>query len=320
VGTGPDVRTYCIDDVLDFSYWSDAPLNGIELRMANRRAILRSDKRYLTAVFVAFPIREFDQIRPIPKPACSRVGVFRTSRSPSGGRRERDDVRHRRRPELSPQAITVQAGRCWPTRVPTRIQMLALGVCHALRDAKLLAELVDAGPSGAPAARRCPERLRNPTNAATLVDYHENLQMARLEPPPPDVLAMRLALRNRPDESKLFALAAFDSDPARSVLNPTICARSWSQQPAPRNGASSQRRENSALSSVPHAVVQRASARRVREMAAARRRIRACCCADVPIDTCALTIGGPGDHVERPGVYCGLVAQTCQYLGCGIVS
>src|SRR5712692_4728951 len=73
--------------------------------------------------------------------------------------------------------------------------MLALGICHALQDAELLADSASeglAGPRGLDDALTTYEVRRN---AATLPDYHANLQEARLEGYPSDVLALRAALR-----------------------------------------------------------------------------------------------------------------------------
>ena len=64
-------------------------------------------------------------------------------------------------------------------------------------------------------------------NAATLPDYHENLQMAQLMPPPPDVIALRAALRDRPEDARLFAMAAFGMLPRETSSIPTPWDASW---------------------------------------------------------------------------------------------
>jgi hypothetical protein len=49
--------------------------------------------------------------------------------------------------------------------------------------------------------------------------------MARLEPAPPDLLALRAALRERPDDATLFAMAAFGAIPRETFFNPDNLAR-----------------------------------------------------------------------------------------------
>ena len=98
--------------------------------------------------------------------------------------------------------------------------MLALGICHALQDAELLAESAADGLSGRRLLDDALTTYEVRRNAATLPDYHENLQMARLEPSPPDVLALRAALRGRPDETKQFAMAGFGAIPRETFFNP----------------------------------------------------------------------------------------------------
>ena len=47
-----------------FSYWSDVPVDGMEITMKARRAtFVFPTNDYLTAVFVAFPIDEFAWVR-----------------------------------------------------------------------------------------------------------------------------------------------------------------------------------------------------------------------------------------------------------------
>jgi hypothetical protein len=44
--------------------------------------------------------------------------------------------------------------------------------------------------------------------------------MAQLESPPPDILALRVALRGRPDDTRLFAMAAFEMIPRDTFFQP----------------------------------------------------------------------------------------------------
>jgi 2-polyprenyl-6-methoxyphenol hydroxylase-like FAD-dependent oxidoreductase len=98
--------------------------------------------------------------------------------------------------------------------------MLALGVCHALHDAELLAEAANEGLSGRRVLDDALSAYEVRRNATILPDYYENLQMARLEPAPPEVIALRAALRGRPADSKMFALANFGAIPREAFFNP----------------------------------------------------------------------------------------------------
>ena len=103
--------------------------------------------------------------------------------------------------------------------------MLALGVCHALQDAELLATLADEGLSGRRPLDQALTAYDIRRRTASMADYTVNLQMARLEPPSREVLALRAALRDRPEDSRLFAMAAFDVIPRETFFNPENLAR-----------------------------------------------------------------------------------------------
>jgi glycine/D-amino acid oxidase-like deaminating enzyme len=62
-------------------------------------------------------------------------------------------------------------------------------------------------------------------NDATLPDFHDNLQAARLEPCPPDVLELRAALRGHPADIKLFTMASRDMIPREAFFNSENLAR-----------------------------------------------------------------------------------------------
>jgi flavin-dependent dehydrogenase len=210
-----------------FSYWSGAPMDGIQLRLKDRRAaFVFPTNDDLTAVFVAFPIGEFARVRSDPEAsvlAALDLSPELAQRIRGGRREERlygtsDVPNFLRKPHGPGWALVGDAG-CH------KDPMLALGICHALQDAELLAEVTHDGLSGVRALDDALTAYEVRRNAATLPDYHENLQWARLEPPPPDVLALRAALRGRPDDSRLFAMAAFGMLPREVFFNPDNLAR-----------------------------------------------------------------------------------------------
>ena len=133
-----------------FSYWSGVPVDGIELRLKGRRAIfVFKTNDDLTAVFVAFPIAEFSRVRADPE-ASIMAALDLTpelAERVRGGRREErmygaaDLPNFLRKPYGPGWALVGDAG-CH------KDPMLALGICHALHDAELLAECGQRGPLG----------------------------------------------------------------------------------------------------------------------------------------------------------------------------
>jgi flavin-dependent dehydrogenase len=205
-----------------FSYWSGVPMDRIELRLMHRRAsFVFPTNDDLTAVFVAFPIEEFERIRVRPEFAMLAAldQIPELGEHVRGGRREQRmygtaDVPNFVRKTAGPGWALVGDAACH------KDPMLALGIAQALQDAELLAQAADAGLSGEILLDDALAGYEVRRNAAALPDYRENLEWARLEPPTPQVLALRAALRGRPDDARLFALANFDALPRKAFFNP----------------------------------------------------------------------------------------------------
>jgi flavin-dependent dehydrogenase len=205
-----------------FSYWSGVPMDRIELHLMHRRAsFVFPTNDDLTAVFIAFPIEEFVRIRVRPEFAM----LAALDQVPELGEHVRNGRREERMYGTAdvPNFVRKAAGPGWALAgdaVCHKDPMLALGVSHALQDAELLAQAVDIGLSGEMDLDDALASYEVRRNAASLPDYRENLQWARLEPPAPEVLALRAALRGRPDDARLFALANFDALPREAFFNP----------------------------------------------------------------------------------------------------
>jgi flavin-dependent dehydrogenase len=211
-----------------FSYWSGVPMDGIELRAAGRRAsFIFPTNDDLTAVFTAWPIDEYPTVR--RDPAEQMLAALELSspelaeRVRAGQREERmygtPDVPNYLRQAWGPGWALVGDAGCH------KDPMLALGMAHALRDAELLATAVDSGLSGAQPLDQALSEFEVRRNAATLPEFEENLQWARMDPPPAEVLALRAALGERPDDARMFALANFGSIPRELFFNPDNLAR-----------------------------------------------------------------------------------------------
>ena len=78
---------------------------------------------------------------------------------------------------------------------------MALGICDALRDVELLASAIGDGLEGKQPMLEALTRYETSRNDASALDYEENLAAARFTPPPPELLAIRAAVRTRPEEA-----------------------------------------------------------------------------------------------------------------------
>ncbi len=210
-----------------FSYWSGAHVASIEMHVKNRRAMfVFPTNDGLTALFVAFPTAWFPQVRKDPLAhtlAALDLSGDLAQRMRAGRLAERvygasDMHNFLRKPYGPGWALVGDAGS-------HKDPMLALGIAHALRDAELLAQAADAGLSNRTSLSDALAGYAAKRDAATLPDYQENLQLARLEPLPPDVFALRAALRDRPADARLFALANFGVIPRQIFFNPENLGR-----------------------------------------------------------------------------------------------
>ena len=206
-----------------FSYWGDIPdTEGLEIYLKQRSVIFAfPTNQGLFAIFIGWSIQEFHAVRSDIEgrfmTVIDRVPAL-AERVRNGQREERfygtaDVPNFLRRPYGAGWALVGDAG-CH------KDPYMALGICDALRDAELLADAVDEGLSG-----RCLldealagyERLRN---EATLEEYKQNLQLARLQPPPDDLLQLRAALRDNEEQTNRFFMAREGMIAPETFFNP----------------------------------------------------------------------------------------------------
>ena len=102
---------------------------------------------------------------------------------------------------------------------------LALGICDALRDADLLADAIDDGLAGRTPMDEALAGYERRRDAAMRGEFEFNLRSARFEPLSPDTLALRAALRDRPDDARRFYLASQGMVPRESFFNPENLGR-----------------------------------------------------------------------------------------------
>ena len=210
-----------------FSYWSGVRHDGLEVHAHQSKVIFAFPTNDdLFAVFIAWPSAELDSVRADIEGQFMRaldVVPALVERVRAGRREERfrgatDVPNFVRKPQGPGWALVGDAG-CH------KDPFLALGVCDAFRDAELLAGALDEGLSGRRPLAEALEAFERQRNEATLPDYHQNAQLARLQPPPAEVLALRAALRGNQEETNAFFLATEGMIPREAFFDPANMQR-----------------------------------------------------------------------------------------------
>jgi 2-polyprenyl-6-methoxyphenol hydroxylase-like FAD-dependent oxidoreductase len=205
-----------------FAYFSGVEYTGLRMYAWPKRAIFSFPTNGgLFAVFTAAPIAEAPQMSAnLEAHFMATVDeVPELSQRLRAGRREErfygaaDLPNFYRKPYGPGWALVGDAG-CH------KDPYLALGVHDALRDADYLAEALDAALSGREWFDVAMPRYEQRRNEASKRAYQDNLQAAQLKPPPPEVLAIRAALRDKPEERRRFFMAHFGLLPRESFFNP----------------------------------------------------------------------------------------------------
>jgi flavin-dependent dehydrogenase len=210
-----------------FCYWSDAPVDGLEIYVRGRNVIFTFPTNDgLTAVFIAWDVVEFERVRQNVEQAFLNVlrgAPALEERIRSGRRAGRfygtaDLPNFFRKPYGSGWALAGDAGH-------HKDPYLALGICDAFRQAELLAAAVHEGLSGVRPMEDALADYERDRNASAMNDYRENLQMARFEPPPPEAFGLRAALRGNQQDTNRFFLAREGMIPAEEFFNPANLER-----------------------------------------------------------------------------------------------
>jgi flavin-dependent dehydrogenase len=91
----------------------------------------------------------------------------------------------------------------------------AAGIANALRDAQYLAEAAHQGLSGATPLDEAIARFQDRRDASAMPIYEFTREMAKLDPPPQQVIDLFVALRDNPkDTSDYFGIFAQTVSPA----------------------------------------------------------------------------------------------------------
>lgn len=206
-----------------FSYWSGVEALPFELyhRTAERRVIFSfrtTDDLY--AVFVGSPIVELPSIRADIDAHVRRALAL----APDFGRRVLDGRREERYYGATdlPNFYRKPYGEGWALVGDAgchKDPYMALGIADALRDADLLAAAILDGLDGRPLAAAL-EGYERERNAASTAVYQQNLNAARFEPTPEEVLRIRQAVRFNPAEATRMTMARFAMIDPREFFNP----------------------------------------------------------------------------------------------------
>ena len=187
-----------------FGYWSDVETEEFELyiRSQQRRVIFSfKTEGGLYAVFVGAPIEELPQFRSDIEGEFMRALELApdfAARIRAGRQLERfygasDLPNFYRKPYGPGWALVGDAGL-------HKDPFLALGICDAFRDVDFLAAAIADGLDGRRPMDEALADFESQRNAASSTDYQQNIAEARFPPPPARVLALRAAVRDRPEE------------------------------------------------------------------------------------------------------------------------
>jgi flavin-dependent dehydrogenase len=205
-----------------FSYWSGEFENTVALRVRERNAIFSFPTNdSLHAIFVAWPAAEFHSVRRDIGGSFMQVlrHVPELAESAEAGRREErfygtaDVPNFYRKPFGAGWALVGDAG-CH------KDPYLALGMRDTLRDAELLSDAAHEGLSGSQPMDAALAGYEAARNAASKTDYQQNIQAARLLPPPEETRTLLAALRGREEDTRQFFLVRQGLLPAERFFNP----------------------------------------------------------------------------------------------------
>ncbi len=204
------------------SYWSGIAIAELEVYWRDRRLILAFPTNdNLVCIVIAWQHRRFHEVR-----SDIEGHFFETldlvpsliERVRSGKREEpfigtADLPSFFRRPFGPGWALVGDAGY-------HKDPYLAHGISDAFRDAELLVEAIDAGFSGRQpldGALADYERRRNET---VMPIYQLNSRLAELEPPSPDTLRLRAALRGNQEDTDRFLGVSAGTVPVQEFFSP----------------------------------------------------------------------------------------------------
>jgi 2-polyprenyl-6-methoxyphenol hydroxylase-like FAD-dependent oxidoreductase len=187
----------------------------------------------LTCVFVEWPIEEFPTVRADVEGHVMQaieLAPGLAERVRAGRHEERfvgtgDIPNFFRKPHGPGWALVGDAGY-------HKDPYLAQGISDAFRDAELLTGALEAGFTGARPLEEALAGYEQARNAAATPGYELNYQLARLEPPPPEMQQLFGALRTNQRETDRFFGAVLGTVPVAEFFAPENLGRIVGAAPA----------------------------------------------------------------------------------------
>jgi flavin-dependent dehydrogenase len=210
-----------------YGYWSGVPIRDSELYALDRRIVIAFPTNdALACIFIEWPIEEFAAFRADVEGNFQRTidlvpGL--AERVHRGQRAERlvgsgDLPNFFRRPYGPGWALVGDAGY-------HKDPYLAQGISDAFRDAEFLTAALDAGFAGRGRLEDALAGYERARNAAATPGYELNYQLARLEPPPPEMQQLFGALRGNQQETDQFFSALLGTRPVPEFFAPENVGR-----------------------------------------------------------------------------------------------
>ena len=189
-----------------YTYWSGVPVEGVEFYQLDRRlVILLPTNDNLTCIAVGWPNQEFHKNRTdiegnylktlelVPRVAERMRGAKREERFVGTA----DLPNFFRKPYGPGWALVGDAGY-------HKDPITGEGITDAFRDAELLAEAINAGFSGEQPLEQALAGYEQRRNEAAMPIYNLTCNLARLEPPPPEMIQLFAALEGNQEETNRF--------------------------------------------------------------------------------------------------------------------
>ena len=210
-----------------YSYWSGVPVEGLEVVWRDGRLMLPFlTNDGLTCVAIGWRHQAFPEVR-----ADIENHFFATlDLAPDLGER----VRAGRREEPFrgtgdlPNFFRRPYGPGWALVGDASYHKdpyLAFGISDAFLGADLLAEAIDAGFAGRQPLAEALADYERRRNEEVMGLYHLNAQLARLEPPTPEQLALRAALRGNQEDTDRYFGAISGTIPLQEFFAPANIQR-----------------------------------------------------------------------------------------------
>jgi 2-polyprenyl-6-methoxyphenol hydroxylase-like FAD-dependent oxidoreductase len=210
-----------------YTYWSDVAVGTAELYpRPNRMLIAAPTHDQLTMTILYWPEDEFDLVRG----DMERQFLAELDLVPELAERVRAGVREEpyrgmsglaaffRRPHGPGWALVGDAGY-------HKSPITALGISDAFRDAELLAAALDDAFSGRRTEQEALSGYEQARNEAAMPLYEMTADLARLEPPPPEMAALMAALQGDEEESGRFLGTIAGTVPIADFYAPENLAR-----------------------------------------------------------------------------------------------